>query len=82
MKPSTRKSIPPTNCYAVVNGFIGLLWIVGIPVLFCTYSSAPLWVKIPVVALWVIVSGRIVDRYIPRITNPVIEWIYERVSNR
>ena len=26
MKPKAKNTIPPTNCYVVVNGFLGLLW--------------------------------------------------------
>jgi hypothetical protein len=82
MNPNTRRTIPPTNCYVVVNGFFGLLWAIGVPILFCVYSDWSLWIKIPAVVVWVVLSGRVVDRYIPRITNPVIEWVYDRVSSR
>jgi hypothetical protein len=82
MNPNPRKTIPPTTCYVVVNGFFGLLWAIGVPILFCAYSDWSLWIKIPAVVVWVVLSGRVVDRHIPRITNPVIEWVYDRVSSR
>jgi hypothetical protein len=82
MNPNARKTIPPTNCYVVVNGLFGLLWAIGVPIFFCIYSDWSLWIKIPAVVVWVVLSGLVADRYIPRITNPVIEWVYGRVSSR
>ncbi len=71
---------PPPICYTLVNGFFGLLWAVGIPVVFCVYFSLWFWLKIPVVVVWLILSGRVVDRYIPYALNPVIEWAHGRIS--
>lgn len=67
--------------YGVVNGSFGLLWL-GIPVFLAVYFHWSLWLTIPVALVWLFLSGRLIDRHMPRLTNPVIEWTYEKVSTR
>jgi hypothetical protein len=83
MNPSARKSLPPSLWYVVINGFFALLWAIGIPVVFFWhYVSWPLWAKIPSVVVFLALSVRIIDRHIPRLTNPVIEWVHDRIGSR
>ncbi len=82
MNPSARKSLPPSLWYGVVNGFFSLLWAIGIPVAFWHYVSWPPRAKTPSAMVFLFLSARIIDRHIPRLTNPVIEWVYDRSGSR
>ncbi len=82
MNPSPRQSLPPALWYGVVNGFFALLWAIGIPVAFWHYVGWPLWAKLPSIVVFLVLSVRIIDRHIPRITNPVIEWVHDRFGSR
>jgi hypothetical protein len=68
--------------YLLINGTLGLLWVIGIPAWAWLHLDWPAWLKGLAVLAWLLPSGPVVDRWIPRLANPVIEWFYALVVRR
>jgi hypothetical protein len=69
-------SSPPSNWYIFFNLPIGLLWMIGIPFAAFAYFDLNLWILLAVIPVWTILTGCITDKWIPFLTNPIIEKLY------
>jgi hypothetical protein len=76
-----RQLIPPPSWYAAVNGPAALIWGIGVPVSVGIGLGWSGWLTTVVTVGWLILNFRIIDRYMPVVTNPIIEWIY-RATHR
>ena len=73
----------PASAHGIVNIVAGLFWIIGLPVASYLLFDFSLWVLFVTIPLWTLLSCRITDKYIPCITGPVIDRIYQqRVSEK
>ncbi|ADE53352.1 hypothetical protein Caka_0327 [Coraliomargarita akajimensis DSM 45221] len=68
--------IAPSSWYAAFNFPLGILYGIILPVSVGIYLDWSIWIVVPFTALWFIANGRIIDRYIPVLTTPVIHKLY------
>jgi hypothetical protein len=73
--------MPPSAWYAAINGPVALVWGIGIPVAVGVSLHWPGWLTTVVTIAWYILNMRFIDRCIPVVTNPIIEWLY-RITHR
>jgi hypothetical protein len=66
----------PSSWHLAVNGPLGQLWSVVLPVLVCLYFGLDTWLVLLATLGWWLLNLRVVDRYLPVLTNPVIEITY------
>jgi hypothetical protein len=66
----------PSSWHLAVNGPLGQLWSVVLPVLLCLYFGLDTWLVLLATLGWWLLNFRVVDRYVPVLTNPVIEAAY------
>ena len=63
----------PSSWHLAVNVPLGQLWSVVLPVLVCLYFGLDTWLVLLATLGWWLLNLRVVDRYVPVLTNPVIE---------
>ena len=76
-----RQLVPPSSWYAAVNVPVGLGWGIGVPVAVGIGLGWPGWLTTVVTVGWLILNVRVIDRHMPVITSPIIEWFY-RATHR
>jgi hypothetical protein len=70
------KRTPPPNWYVTANLPLALAWAFGLPIYLCLLADYSWISTIVLTFLWWIANGRIVDRYIPVLTGPIVEYAY------
>ncbi len=66
----------PSRWHLAVNVPLGHLWSVILPVLVCLYFGLAVWLTLAATIGWWFLNLRFVDRYLPVVTNPLIEATY------
>ena len=66
----------PSRWHLAVNVPLGQLWSIVLPVVVCLYFGLGPWLTFAATAGWWLLNIRIVDRYLPVLTNPLIEAAY------
>jgi hypothetical protein len=75
-------SRPPPLAYLLVNLPLGVLWLFGLPALAWTHFDLPGWLVLLASVPWLLLSGRVVDRWIPSLANPVLEALWALIGPR
>ncbi|MCY1053458.1 hypothetical protein [Nannocystis sp. SCPEA4] len=71
----------PPRWHIAVNVPAMMLWTVGLPLLVCHLLSLSAWWAWVLVPAWSLVTGRIIDRYLPALTGPLLDRLH-RASRR
>ena len=82
---SGNSTIPPGSLYAVVNVAVGLAYGLGLPIAVGIWTEMRWWIIVSISVLWLVSNGRIIDRWIPVLTDPLIRFLYsasKRLSTR
>jgi hypothetical protein len=75
-----RYLVPPSSWYVAVNVPLGVCWGIGVPVAVGIGFSWPGRLTTVVAVVWFVLNARVIDRSIPVVTKPIIEWLYRAVS--
>ena len=67
---------PSSSWYYSVNRLLGWCWGVIPPVTAGLMLHWPQWVTVTVTLVWYVLNIRVMDRYIPLVGNPMVEWVY------
>jgi hypothetical protein len=73
---NTNSDIVPARWHEVVNGIIITLWGIILPILICLLLTFGALTVLLITVVWFIANMRLLDRYLPRITGPMIDRIY------
>jgi hypothetical protein len=79
MTPPPVTSAPdsaPSRWHLAINVPLGQLWSVVLPVLVCLRFGLDTWLILIATLGWWLLNLRVVDRYLPVLTSPVIEATY------
>ena len=80
-----RKRDVQSREYELINGIIGTMWDLGVPVVLVVHEVGPVWLRIVFICLWVVKMGPIGYNVIPSLTNPwfdVIAKLLKRDKHR
>jgi len=75
-------SIPPSGLYLAFNGAAGVLYALALPVGVALLLGLPAWAIVVITVVWAVLNGRVVDRHIPALTDPIIRWVWHSHENR
>jgi len=70
-------TIPPCSLYTAINALVAVLYAFILPVTVTLLLRLPVWAVVLICISWPVVNLRIVDRYIPVVTDPFIRWIWK-----
>ncbi|MFK7851889.1 MAG: hypothetical protein AB8D78_13015, partial [Akkermansiaceae bacterium] len=69
---------PPAYWNGLVNLAIALPIMLGVPAAIYYFAGFPIWSFAVVGPVWIFMTARITDRYIPDLTAPMIQRTYHR----
>ncbi len=67
---------PPGSWYYSVNSLLGWCWGVTPLVTAGLMLLWPQWVTVTVTVVWFVLNIRVMDRYTPRVGNPLVGWVH------
>ncbi len=76
------KTSPPSSWHVAVNIPLGLGWAFAVPVVLCRVADCGWLITVVVTVVWALLNARIIDRYIPVLTNPAIEYLYRILKRK
>ena len=75
-------SNPPALLYGVVNTSVGLAYGLALPITVGVWTDMRWWIIVIITVLWLVSNGRIIDRWIPAITDTPIRFFYSAITKR
>ena len=76
MASDNQQEFPSSAWYVAVNLPLGLIWGIGVPVATGLRLDWPWWITTLVSIVWFIGNARVIDRYMPIATEPIIRKLH------
>ena len=71
-----KRNDPPANWYLAINIPAGIAWGIVLPIILGVLLDWQWWVIIVFVIIWDIINARVIDKYIPVLTSPLVMFMY------